>query len=136
MANMSFISCATTCARRLLVSARKGLLAAPSATRDGASYPQYAFQAAAISGFTSRITQQLIGRATERAAAVGAMHSLSQGTCFAYLTRPRCPRKWTFPSADVMSAESEKRFRCATVCSRVFRKDREHRTVAHPIPLW
>src|SRR5262245_48864853 len=67
MANMSSISCATTYKRRLLVSARKGLRAAPSATRDGASYLQYAFQAAAISGFTSRITQQLIGRATELA---------------------------------------------------------------------
>jgi len=59
----------------LPVSARKGSRAAPSATRNGASYPQYAFQAAAISGFTNRITQQLIGRATERAAAVGALHS-------------------------------------------------------------
>src|SRR5262249_12675763 len=39
---------------------------------DGASYLQYAFQAAAISDSTSRITQQLIGRATERAAAIGA----------------------------------------------------------------
>src|SRR5262245_39574181 len=74
MANMSSISCATTCGRRLPVSARKGSRAAPSATRDGASYPQYAFQAAAISGFTSRVTQQPIGRATERAAAVGAVH--------------------------------------------------------------
>src|SRR5262245_938972 len=73
MANMSSISCATTCGRRLPVSARKGSRAAPSTTRDGASYPQYAFQAAAISGFTNRITQQLIGRATERAAAVGAL---------------------------------------------------------------
>src|SRR5215467_819328 len=72
MANMSSISCATTCGRRLLVSARKGSRAAPSATRVGASYPQYAFQGAAISDFTSRITQQLIGRATERAAAIGA----------------------------------------------------------------
>src|SRR5262249_6343701 len=72
MANMSSISCATTCGQRLPVSARKGSRAAPSATRDGASYPQYAFQAAAISDFTSRITQQLIGRATERAAAIGA----------------------------------------------------------------
>src|SRR5262249_23098368 len=71
MANMSSISCATTCGRRLHVSARKGSRAAPSATRDGASYPQYAFQAAAISAFPSRITQQLIGRATEHAAAVG-----------------------------------------------------------------
>src|SRR5215831_1497881 len=75
MANMSSISCATTCGRRLPVSARKGSRAAPSATRNGASYRQYAFQAAAISGFTNRITQQLIGRATERAAAVGALHS-------------------------------------------------------------
>src|SRR5215467_8774148 len=75
MANMSSISCATTCGRRLPVSARKGSRAAPSATRDGASYPQYAFQAAAISGFTSRITRQLIGRATERAAAAGALMS-------------------------------------------------------------
>jgi hypothetical protein len=41
--------------------------AAPSATRVGASYPQYVFRAAAISAFTSRITQQLIGRATELA---------------------------------------------------------------------
>src|SRR5262245_57442346 len=72
MANMSSISCATTYGQRLPVSARKGSRAAPSATRDGASYPQYAFQAAAISDFTSRITQQLIGRATERAAAIGA----------------------------------------------------------------
>src|SRR5215831_466765 len=72
MANMSSISCATTCGRRLPVSARKGSRAAPSATRDGASYPQYAFQAAAISGFTSRITQQPIGRATERAAGGGS----------------------------------------------------------------
>src|SRR5262245_51449747 len=73
MANMSSISCATTCGRRLPVSARKESGAAPSATRDGASYPQYTFRAAAISGFTSRITQQLIGRATERPAAVGAL---------------------------------------------------------------
>src|SRR5262249_337595 len=72
MANMSSISCATTCGRRLPVSARKGSRAAPSATRDGASYPQYAFQAAAISGFTSRITRQLMGRAAERAAATSA----------------------------------------------------------------
>src|SRR5262245_40676628 len=77
MANMSFISCATTCARRLLVSARKGLLAAPSATRDGASYPQYGFQVGAILGFTSRITQRLIGRAIERAAVVGVLTSFS-----------------------------------------------------------
>src|SRR5215831_12192353 len=75
MANMSSISCATTCGGRLPVSERKGSRAAPSATRDGGSYPQYAFQAAVISGFTSRITQQLIGRATERAAAVGALMS-------------------------------------------------------------
>src|SRR5262245_13011913 len=60
MANMSSISCATTCGRRWSVSARKGSRAAPSATRDGACYPQYVFQAAAISGFMSRITQQLI----------------------------------------------------------------------------
>src|SRR5262249_44489433 len=72
MANTSSISCATTCGQRLPASARKGSRAAPSATRDGASYLQYAFQAAAISDFTSRITQQLIGRATERAAAIGA----------------------------------------------------------------
>src|SRR5262245_24308144 len=66
MTNMSSISCATTCGRRLPVSARKVSRAAPSATRVGASYPQYVFRAAAISAFTSRITQQLIGRATER----------------------------------------------------------------------
>src|SRR5215813_3319508 len=76
MANMSSISCATTCGRRLPVSARKGSRAAPSATRHGASYPQYAFQAAAISGFTSRITRQLMGRAAERAAAVRAVSAL------------------------------------------------------------
>src|SRR5262249_19647022 len=58
----------------------------------------YAFQAAAISGFTNRITQQLIGRAAERAAVVGALHSLL-----------KMLRKRTFPAADVMSAESEKR---------------------------
>src|SRR5262245_29674369 len=64
---MSSISCATTCGRRLPVSARKVSRAAPSATRDGASYPQYVFRAEAISAFTSRVTQQLIGRATELA---------------------------------------------------------------------
>src|SRR5262245_29937874 len=69
------ISCVTTCRRKLPVSARKGSRAAPSATRDGASYPQYGFQAGAILGFTSRIIQQLIGRATERPAAVGALMS-------------------------------------------------------------
>src|SRR5262245_15978909 len=67
MTNMSSISCATTCGRRLPVSKRKVSRAAPSATRVGASYPQYVFRAAAISAFTSRITQQLIGRATELA---------------------------------------------------------------------
>jgi hypothetical protein len=57
MANMSSISFATTCGRRLPVSARKGSHAALSATRDGASYRQCAFQAAVISGFMSHITQ-------------------------------------------------------------------------------
>src|SRR5262249_10556532 len=75
MANMSSISCATTCGRRLPVSARKGSRAVPSATRGGASYPHYAFQAAAISGFTSRITQQLIGKATNLAAAAAKPHN-------------------------------------------------------------
>jgi hypothetical protein len=56
----------------------KGFVCGPSATRVGASYPQYVFRAAAISGFTSRITQQLIGRATEPAAVIRALHSLSQ----------------------------------------------------------
>src|SRR5262245_40840112 len=84
MANTSSISCAMTCRRRLLVSARKGSRAAPSATRDGASYPQYVFQAAAILGFTSRITQRLIGRPIECAAAVGVPTSL-------------CPLKRTLP---------------------------------------
>ena len=52
----------------IAVSEKKGSRVAPSATRDGASYPLYAFQAGAILGFTSHITQQLFGRATDRAA--------------------------------------------------------------------
>src|SRR5262249_61531331 len=43
-----------------------------SGCRVGLSYRGSAFQAAAISGFTSRITQQLIGRVTERAAGGGS----------------------------------------------------------------
>src|SRR5262249_53925443 len=101
MANMSSISCATTCGRRLPVSARKGSRAAPSATRDGASYPQYAFQAAAISGFTSRVTQQLIGRATERAAAVGADVRLgSSATEALEATRPRTSASLQKPTSE------------------------------------
>src|SRR5262249_53766939 len=65
MANMNSISCATTCGRRLSVSARKVSRVAPSATRVGASFPQYVFRATGISAFTSRITRQLIGRTTE-----------------------------------------------------------------------
>src|SRR5262249_20796482 len=41
----------------------KGIAGTPSATRDGASYPESGSRGGAIWGFTSRITQRLIGRA-------------------------------------------------------------------------
>src|SRR5262249_45164141 len=124
MENMSSISCATTCGRRLPVSARKGSLAAPSATRDGASYPQYAFQVAAISGFTSRITQQLIGRATERGAAVGALMSalgqkrISRGRATMSVRGPNATLASKHVSAHLLRAKIVWRFVASALLKR------------------
>src|SRR5262249_61509443 len=57
---------------RLPAGGTRGPRAAPPAPGDGVPYPGSASQGAAFSGFTSRITQQPIGRAAERAAGGGS----------------------------------------------------------------